>query len=224
MAAAVVIGAGPGIGAAVARRFAWEGLAVGLIARRAETLEATRATLGARALVAVRTADVADDAGLRAALDELGAELGPPELLVYNAALIRSDAPGELTTREHQEAWTINVVGAITAAAHLAPRMAAAGRGTILLTGGLPEPLPDRVSLSLGKAGVRALTTLLAERYGPSGVHVATVTVAGTVESGSAFDPDEIAGHYWRLHTQPRESWEREVIVTGAEPGGRERD
>ena len=136
-------------------------------------------------------------------------------MLVYNAALIQSDALGELTAQQHLDAWAVNVVGAITAVAHLGPAMAQAGRGTILLTGGMPEPVPDVTSLSLGKAGVRALAHLAARAYEPSGVHVATVTVAGAVAPGSAFDPDEIAEQYWRLHTQPRGAWEREVLYSG---------
>jgi NAD(P)-dependent dehydrogenase (short-subunit alcohol dehydrogenase family) len=141
--------------------------------------------------------------------------IGPIEVLVYNAGLIRRDVVGQLSTAEHQHAWAVNVVGAITAAAHAGPRMAEAGRGTILLTGGMPEPVADVVSLSLGKAGVRALTQLLATQYGPAGVRVATVTVGGTVAPGAVFDPDDIAEHYWRLYAQPRQDWEREVLLTG---------
>ena len=64
-------------------------------------------------------------------------------------------------------------------------------------------------------AGVRALTTLLAGEYGPAGIHVATVTVAGAVASGGPFDPGRIAEEYWRLHTQRPEAWEHEVAFTG---------
>jgi NAD(P)-dependent dehydrogenase (short-subunit alcohol dehydrogenase family) len=77
----------------------------------------------------------------------------------------------------------------------------------------MPEPDPAFTSLSLGKAGVRALTTLLASEYGPAGVHVATVTVGGAVAPGGPYDPDQIAEHYWRLHTQPPSAWEHEVRV-----------
>src|SRR3954469_2910667 len=100
MTSVAIVGAGPGIGASVARRFAREGLAVGLIARSPQTIEATRATLpgGARSTAAV--ADAADEVAMRAALDAVAAELGPIGVLVYNAGLIRQDVPGELTTRE----------------------------------------------------------------------------------------------------------------------------
>jgi hypothetical protein len=62
---------------------------------------------------------------------------------------------------------------------------------------------------------VRALTQLLAKEYEPSGSHVATVTICGTVAPGTAFDPDEIAERYWRLHTEPIGAWEREVVSEG---------
>jgi NAD(P)-dependent dehydrogenase (short-subunit alcohol dehydrogenase family) len=81
----------------------------------------------------------------------------------------------------------------------------------------MPEPDPAFTSLSLGKAGVRALVTLLASEYGPAGIHVATVTVGGAVEPGGRFDPDRIAEEYWRLHVQGPAAWEREVVFSGAD-------
>ena len=210
MSSAIVIGAGPGIGASVARRLGREGLAVGLIARSRRTLDVTAATVPGTVFAAA--ADVAREDDLRAALDDLIERAGVPELLVYNVALIQADAPGTLTAAQHLDAYAVNVVGAITAVAHVGPRMAAARRGTIVLTGGMPEPVPEVTSLSLGKAGIRALTQLLARAYEPRGVHVATVTVGGTVAPGTAYDPDDIADHYWRLHTQNAGAWEREVV------------
>jgi NAD(P)-dependent dehydrogenase (short-subunit alcohol dehydrogenase family) len=207
VASAIVIGAGPGIGASVIRRLSREGLAVGAIARNRATVESVALGQGALGL----TADVTDEVALRHALDHIVDRLGVPSVLVYNAALVRRDRIGELTAQQHLDAWAVNVVGAISAIAHLAPRMVQAGGGTILLTGGMPEPLPTQTSLSLGKAGVRALAHLLAKEYGPQGIHVATVTVGGAVAPGTAFDPDEIAEQYWRLHTQPEAAWELEV-------------
>jgi hypothetical protein len=90
--------------------------------------------------------------------------------------------------------------------------MVANGGGTIILTGGMPEPVPQFVSLSLGKAGIRALATMLDQQLGPDGVHVATVTVCGAVEPGGPYDPDLIAERYWQIHAQPAGSWEREVL------------
>ncbi|WP_151774131.1 SDR family NAD(P)-dependent oxidoreductase [Streptomyces abyssomicinicus] len=213
MAGALIIGAGQGIGQAVARRFAREGLPVALIARTKETVAAGAEAIGPLGVRALPlTADTADEASLRAALDAATGELGEPDVVVYNAAVIRSDAVGELPHRDHLETYAVNVLGALTAAAHTLPAMARRGGGTFVVTGGMPEMKPQYVSLSLGKAGVRALVELLDTQYGPSGVHVATVTVGGAVAPGTAWDPDDIAEHYWRLHTQPPGQWEREVL------------
>ncbi|MEO3867553.1 SDR family NAD(P)-dependent oxidoreductase [Nonomuraea sp. B12E4] len=217
MSGAVIIGAGPGIGQAVARRFAREGLPIGLIARSERTLRAAAEAVAPSGVPVVTSeADSTDQAGLNAALDQAVSAHGVPDVLVYNAAIIQPDAPGELPVRGHMEAWAVNVVGALNAAAHVAPAMAARGHGTILITGGMPEPEPRYVSLSLGKAGVRTLVTLLGQEYGPAGVHVASVTVAGPVAPGTDFDPDDIAEHYWRLHTQPRHRWTREALHAGS--------
>jgi enoyl-[acyl-carrier-protein] reductase (NADH) len=90
--------------------------------------------------------------------------------------------------------------------------MAAAGGGTIIVTGGMPETVPSYFSLSLGKAGVRAVVSLLAQELGPTGVHVATVTVGDVVERGTAYDPDDIAEAYVELHQQAPDAWKQEML------------
>jgi len=203
-----VVGVGPGIGVAVAKRFVREGLSAGLIARSERSLKA----LAGPDVLAV-TADSTDEAGLRAALDQVVAAHGVPDVVVYNAAIIQPDAVGDLTAQQHLDAWAVNVVGAITTAAHVVPAMVERGSGTFLITGGMPEPKPEYVSLSLGKAGVRTLVTLLDQQYGDAGIHAASVTVSGAVAPGTTWDPDEIADHYWRLHIQPRAEWQHEVVI-----------
>lgn len=213
MAGVVVLGAGPGTGRAVALRFARGGMPVTVVARARPTVDAVAATIKANGVDALAlTADVVDEDALRAALSAAEERFGVPDVVVYNAALIRPDAPGELAAAGQLAAWSVNVVGALTAAAQVLPRMAARGHGTFLITGGMPEPKPGYVSLSLGKAGVRTLTALLDQQYRDAGVHIATVTVAGPVAPGTAWDPDDIAEHYWRLHHQPREAWTHEVV------------
>ena len=218
MSGAVVIGVGPGIGTSVARVFARDGLPVGLIARSEATVEAAQQALPAQGVPTYRaTADAADPDQVRAALAGFEDAYGVPDVLVYNAAIIQQDALGDLDVQRHLQAYAVNVVGAITSAAHMLPKMAAQGHGTFLITGGMPEAVPDYLSLSLGKAGVRALVEALDAQYAPSGVHVATVTVDGPVAPGTGFDPDDIAEHYRRLHAQPRPSWDREVVHSEAQ-------
>jgi NADP-dependent 3-hydroxy acid dehydrogenase YdfG len=200
----------------VARAFARDGLPVGLLARSQETLDAAqRSVADAGVATYVATADAADPERLGAAVAGFVDRLGVPDVVVYNAALIQADELGELSAEQHLGAWAVNVGGALTTAALVLPAMAARGAGTFLVTGGMPQPSPQYLSLSLGKAGVRALVEMLEAQWGPAGVHVATVTVAGPVAPGTAFDPDDIAEHYRRLHAQPRSAWVREAVFSG---------
>jgi NAD(P)-dependent dehydrogenase (short-subunit alcohol dehydrogenase family) len=209
----VIIGAGPGLGLSVARRFAREGLPVALVARSKDKLKTLADALTPTGVpVITLTADSTDETELRIALDTATAKFGLPEAVVYNAAIIQPDRPGELSVAAHQQAWAVNVLGAITAAAHIAPAMSRRGSGSFLITGGMTDPNPEYVSLSLGKAGVRALVTLLDKQYGPAGVHIASVTVNGPIAPGTAFDPEDIAEHYWHLHTQQRPEWSQELV------------
>ncbi|MEV4891782.1 SDR family NAD(P)-dependent oxidoreductase [Nonomuraea sp. NPDC055795] len=214
MSGVVIIGAGPGIGQAVARRFAREGRSVALVARGEQTVRAVAAAVGGEAEVLTATADAGDENRLRAALDKILAERGVPEVVVYNAAVIQPDRPGELSLDGHLGRWAVNVGGALVTAPRVLPGMGRSGGGTFLITGGMPEPKAGYLSLSLGKAGIRTLVAALDEEYGPAGVHVASITVGGVVAAGTAFDPADIAEHYWRLHLQPRTAWEHEVAIT----------
>ncbi|MCX4750548.1 SDR family NAD(P)-dependent oxidoreductase [Kitasatospora sp. NBC_01287] len=215
----VIVGAGPGLGAAVAARFGREGLPVAAIAR-SQAVDEVAATVGTRTSVPVLAlrADSSDRAALHAALDIAVDAHGVPDVLVYNAAIIRSDRPGELNTQQHLDAWSVNVLGAMDAVTHLAPQMARVGGGTVIITGGMPQPISRSTSLSLGKAGVRALTHILDQEYGDSGVHVATVTVACAIVPGTDTDPDLIAEHYWALHRQPRAQWQHEIVHSTSAP------
>jgi NAD(P)-dependent dehydrogenase (short-subunit alcohol dehydrogenase family) len=192
----IIVGVGPGIGTAVARRFAREGFAVEMLARRQETLDAVVDALGRGATTWTRPTDVTDEPALRDSLRAVVGTHGTPDVVVYNAAVIRRDEPGELDQATMLGTYAVNVVGAITTAGELLPTMP---RGTFVLTSGMPTPDPALTSLSLGKIGVRGLVELLTAWQ--DRVHVASVTVGGPVEPGTAYDPDDIAELYWRLHT-----------------------
>jgi len=213
-----VVGAGPGVAYAVAKRFAVEGFAVVLLARRAESLEQMRAQLAADvpgAPVAIYTADAGDAIGLADALTKISRTQEAPSVLVYNAAALHEGKPSEMDADTLGADLRVNVVGALAAAKAVLPGMRERGAGTILFTGGglALYPSAGYASLSIGKAGLRALALTLHEELKPEGIHVATVTIAGGVETGTHFDPELIAGEYWRLHAQsPPDSWEAEVV------------
>jgi NAD(P)-dependent dehydrogenase (short-subunit alcohol dehydrogenase family) len=212
----IVVGAGPGLGAGVARRFAAEGFGVGLVARSAASLTEVQHALGSYDVpVTTYRADAGRAEQLERALADAVQDHGVPDVVVYNAAVIRADAPGDLSVDELTETWRVNVAGVLVTAMATVPAMQERRHGTFLVTGGMPRPVAGRLSLSLGKAGVRALTSMLADHFGPSGVHVATVTVAGEIQPDTTFDPDRIADEYWRLHRQTPETWESEVLFDG---------
>ena len=210
-----VVGAGPGVGLAVARKFAREGYRVALVARRPEALDEYVAELD-RAGVTARgfPADAADEASLRSAFAEIRASMGSPEVLVYNAAIMKQGRPSEIPVADLVYDFRVNVAGAVVAAQEVVPDMRKQRRGTILLTGGglALSPMAPMASLSIGKAGIRSLAQSMGAELEADGIHVATVTICGFVKPGSHFDPDRIADVYWALHQQEPGKREREVI------------
>jgi short-subunit dehydrogenase len=211
----VVVAAGPGLGAAVAARFAREGSAVGLVARSADPLDQIAADLrtsGARA-VATAIADVSDEEGLRGALAEISQQLGPVTTLVYNGSLYVEAAPSELAAADLRRAFEVGVTGALVAAQAVLPAMRAAGSGTLLLTGSVAgiRPYAPAAAVGVAKAGLRSLALSLAAELAPDGVQATTVTIHGVLQGSKALDLGQIADVYWGLHHLPPAQWEAEV-------------
>ena len=205
----VVLGAGPGLGLAVAHRFGREGFAVTLVARRDADLAAlARELRDADVEVDTVATDVADPHGFRTALEALAAR-SAPGVVVYNAAVT---APDDLLTSDVDHllaTYAVDVVGAVTAVAVFTPAMRRAGRGTFLATGGRPSP--DHATLSLGKAGLRVAVSLLHDELAAAGVQVGVVTIGGAISPGGALDPARIAETFWARHTAPAAEWTAEV-------------
>ena len=203
--ALVVVAAGPGLGLAVARRFAREGWAVGLLARDAGALaqlaEAVRRAGAVR--VATAAADISDEAALRAALEGLTADLGIPTVLVYNGSAFVAGSVLSLTTADLRLALDVGVTGALVTAQALVPAMRERGGGTVILTGSVAA---DRASTSaaavgVAKAGLRSLARSLHREVAGDGVRVTTVTIDGVLQGSHALDVDQVAARYWALHT-----------------------
>ena len=210
-----IVGVGPGIGMAVARRFAKEGFQLALLARNPESLATYAAELQTQgATVHTYPADAADFASLTAAFTALHQQQGNTQVLVSNAAVWRQVVPSKLEADTLVQDFRTNVAGALQATQQVLPNMLAQSKGTVLFTGGgsALDPLPNIASLSVGKAGIRNLAFSLAAELSPAGIHVATVTVRGMVKPGTRFDPDVIAETYWRLHQQAPGAFDREII------------
>lgn len=208
----VIVGAGPGIGLSVARRFTREGFRAVLMARRMAELSTYALDVGGNAYPVA--ADAANPASLREAFSEVMVRVGAPEVLVYNVAAVHAGAPSLLNAEDLITDFRANVAGALVSAQQVIGHMREAKRGTILFTGGglALHPAPGYSSLAIGKAGIRSLALSLAAELEPEHIHVATVTVAGMVQAGTHFDPDTIADVYWKLHTQPAGTWDREIV------------
>lgn len=210
-----IVGAGPSLGMAIARRFGREGFSVALLARKPEHLAEYVGLLKQEGIDSHGfVADAGDSAALQQAFDRIRDRLGPADVLIYNAVVARSIQPAELDIETLVADFRVNVAGALASAQQVLPDMRAGGRGTIIFTGGglALNPLAQYASLSVDKAALRNLTFTLSEELEAEGIHVATVTIAGFVRAGTHFDPDLIAEYYWQLHTQPAVSWEREKI------------
>lgn len=210
-----VAGVGPGVGLAVAKRFGREGFRLALLARRAEALDKYVAALDQEGLEASAfPADAANFDSLKEALAQVKAQLGSPDVLVYNPAVIVEGNPSTLDVEELMADFRVNVGGALVCAQQVIPDMKAKRSGTLLFTGGglALRPQPRYTSLAIGKAGLRNLTYSLAAELESDSIHVATITIAGFVQPGSHFDPDLIAEKYWELHAQTAGAWEREIV------------
>lgn len=216
----IIAAVGPGMGMAIARRFAREGHAVGLIARDPARLAEHAADLAAFDVpVATATADLCDLGMLKAAFDTLYAALGPASVLVYNGARWHQQPAMTLDPMTFNWDVALSATGALASAQAIYPAMKAAGSGTILFTGGglalYPEYGAGVASLTAGKSALRGLTFALAKEVSGDGIHVATVTIAGTVAPGTPFDPDTISEAYWSLHAQAPGHWTVETVFDG---------
>lgn len=201
----VIVGMGPGVSLALAERFGSAGYAIGMVARQEAALLAAEARLGVEGITAKGApADVSDETDLRGAITALHDALGPIEVLIYNVAALHGGLPSKLTAEQAVADFRVNVVGALVAAQSVAPAMIAAGRGSILFTGGgyALQPSPEHASLGIGKAGIRNLALSLAAELAPKGVRVGTVTIGGTVKKGTPFDPAAIANAFFGSHQQ----------------------
>src|SRR6201994_4845027 len=160
----LLIGAGPGVGAGVVRRFGREGFRSTLISRGG-TLdqladELRRGGLEIRAVAA----DIGDLDGYRETLERIFNDSGAPGVVVYNAALPDPGQILETTVERLRTAYDVDVLGAVVAAQVAVPVLRSAGSGTLLVTsGGFPDhTVPPLASLSMGKAAVRSAATLIA--------------------------------------------------------------
>ena len=228
---AAVLGVGPGLGAAIARRFAGEGFGVALMARREESVADVRKEIEGQGGAALSVpADATDPGSVAAAFERVRGELGDPEVLVYNAGAFQVGGILDVSPQQFDECFRANCAGAFYAARQVLPAMVEAGRGTILLTGA-SAALRGKArfaALAVGKFGLRALAQSMARELGPQGIHVSHVIIDGQIntpriremmpdrEEHTLLSPDAIAETYWLLHSQDPTVWTLELDLRPA--------
>jgi short-subunit dehydrogenase len=213
----LVIGAGPGLGGAIAHRFAQSGYHLTLLARHTDGLAKLASDLAdTGAAIDTVAADAGNPESLRAALTSLYAGTGAPGVLVYNASMLTPDSLLSSDVAHLHQAYDVDVVGAIVATQVAAPAMRAAGGGTILFTGGgwADHPGPAWGTVSLGKAALRPAATMLGAELAGDGIRVASITIAGQIRPGTPFSPDQIAEKYWSV-VQSDGIWQTEFRFDG---------
>ena len=228
---AAVLGVGPGLGSAAARRFAREGFAVALLARGQDKLDHAKAQLDKLGGTSLTVAtDAADPASVRAAFATIGRELGPPEVLIYNAGAYQMGGILEVTPEQFAACWQANCMGGFLAAQQVLPAMLERGGGTLLFSGATASLRGSaRFScLAVGKFGLRALAQSLAREFGPRGIHVAHIIIDGQIDTprlraavpdrdpATLLSPDAIAETYWQLYQQDRSAWTQELDLRPA--------
>jgi short-subunit dehydrogenase len=210
MGSAIVVGAGPGVGAAVPRRFGREGHPVGLVARDGGRLEAMVASLRAEGITAAfATADARRPGELRVALDALTTELGPAEVLCYSPlpALDTIKPVTATSAEDFGAALELGVVGCAAAVGAVLEPMLEAGRGSLLFTTGSAaiRPSAQRATSGVVNAAQATYFGMLHDVLAADGVHAQHVVIVGPIGTGG-HAPDDIADTLWRGHVERSEA------------------
>jgi len=208
MTTIAIVGAGPGLGAAVARRFGAEGFSIGLLSRSQERADGLAAQLVGEGLQAQGfAADVRDPAGLARTLERVTEALGPIEVLQYSPLPQKDFMRPVLETTPADLIGPVefSIYGPVAAAHQVIPGMRALGddRGSILFVNGGTALVPRAhlTGTSIAFAGETAYAQLLHEVLGEEGIHVAQLVIGGSIEAGHPEkDPAKLAEVLWDLH------------------------
>jgi len=229
---AVIIGAGPGLGSALAHKFAKEGYKVAILARTKRKLEKIQkdAAVGGGEVFSFR-ADVTKESNLKSAFDKIFRTVGKNiDVLVYNAGDFKMQSILKIKPIEFKSSWDINCYGAFLSVQHVLPSMLKRKKGTIIFTGATASIRGSAgfSRLAVGKFGLRALAQSIAREFGPKGVHTAHVIIDGRIASSGKskkqperalecfLSPRSIAEQYWQIHNQDPTSWTLEIDLRPA--------
>jgi len=210
---ALIVGVGPGISASLARHLSSMGMTLGLAARDIEKLKPLAEETGAKTFAA----DAADAATVAGLFQQVEGQIGPPDVVVYNAG------SRELDPDAVEKALAVLAFGGFLVTQQAAKRMIPRGYGAILLTGATAslKGFAGSAAFAMGKFALRGLAQSAARELGPKGIHVAHVVIDGVVRAehrpdrpgspDSTLEPGAIAQTYIDVLSQPRSAWSFEV-------------
>jgi NAD(P)-dependent dehydrogenase (short-subunit alcohol dehydrogenase family) len=216
---ALIVGAGSGLSASLARLFAREGMRVALAAREAGKLAALCQETGARAF----SCDAGDPAQVEKLFAVVDEQIGPPDVVVYNASGRLRGPFVDLVPAEVERALTVSAFGAFMVAQQAVRRMLPKGRGAVLFTGASAsiKGYAQSAPFAMGKFAMRGLAQSMARELAPKGIHVAHFVIDGAIRNpgrtepadnpDSMLDPDAIAQNYLHVLRQPRNAWTWEL-------------
>jgi len=230
-AVALIIGAGDGNGAAIAKRFAREGYVACVVRRSADKLQPLVAAIeaeGGRAQA--YGTDARKEEEVVALFEQIERDIGPVEVLVFNVGANVPSSILDETARKYFKIWEMACFAGFLCGREAAKRMVARGRGTILYTGATASirGAARFAAFAGAKHALRALAQSMARELGPRNIHVAHVVIDGAVDTDFIRDnmaalyaermprdgilkPAHIAENYWQLHAQPRDAWTFEL-------------
>ena len=215
-----IIGIGPKNGAAFARVFDGAGYRVALLSRSTGFSDELAGELqDAR----VYACDASAPDSVIAAFDKLRQNLGPVDVLIYNAGSGSWQSVEEISAEEFERGWRVNALGALVASQQVIPDMQANGAGNIVIVGATASlrGRPMTTGFASAKAAQRSLAQSMAKHLGPQGIHVSLLIIDGQIDDaggadaaeGRRLDPNDIASLALHLTTQPRSAWSFEVDV-----------
>ena len=216
---ALIVGAGEGLSASLARLFAREKIRVALAARKIEKLGALCSETGARAY----PCDATNPDEVERLFGLVEREIGPPDLVFYNASARARGALVDLVPADVQNAIAVSAFGGFLVAQQAAQRMLPNKHGAILFTGASAsvKGYAQSAPFAMGKFALRGLAQSMARELSPQGIHVAHFVIDGGIKSAerqepaerpdSMLDPDAIAASYWSVLQQPRSAWTWEM-------------
>lgn len=218
---ALIVGAGEGLSASLARLFAREGIKVALAARKIEKLGALCTETKARAFACNAT----EPEEVERLFGMVEREIGTPDIVVYNASARARGAFVDLVPAEVANAISVSAYGGFLVAQQAAQRMLPNKNGAILFTGASAsvKGYAQSAPFAMGKFALRGLAQSMARELSPQGIHVAHFVIDGGIKSAartepddkpdSMLDPDAIALSYWNVLQQPRSAWTWELEV-----------